>query len=438
MARAANIRTSIRRVADSRWSRLGRAAVHKYYTDLLGMRAAALSYWTLLSLVPFLAVTFSVLKAFGVDNFIDAFLLEALEPLGSGRTEITNRIIGFVSNAEAGVLGAAGVAGLFYTVVSLIGNIEEALNQIWRAQPGRAWARRYSEYLGLLLVGPVLMFAMLALIASAQSYWWVQGLIEIRVFGPMIALFTRVLPFFFLWGGFTVLYKTMPSADVRLRSALFGAAIAAILWQLTGMAFTAFIADSVNYTALYSGFAVVVVFFVWLNLAWWIVLLGGMVAYLHQHAVVFMRGWPAEMPDFAFEEWLVLAALSDIGRRYLSRASLATESELSDRLGVPLAQIERVIDKCVRRGLLLRSAEPRGISLGRAPEDISSAEILETVRGELIVPSLNSDAVAELLRSRDTVLRQGLAGITLKNLVDESLDDVPPGKESVGELRRDH
>jgi membrane protein len=438
MARAANIRTSIRRVADSRWSRLGRAAVHKYYTDLLGMRAAALSYWTLLSLVPFLAVTFSVLKAFGVDNLIDAFLLEALEPLGSGRTEITNRIIGFVSNAEAGVLGAAGVAGLFYTVVSLIGNIEEALNQIWRAQPGRAWARRYSEYLGLLLVGPVLMFAMLALIASAQSYWWVQGLIEIRVFGPMIALFTRVLPFFFLWGGFTVLYKTMPSADVRLRSALFGAAIAAILWQLTGMAFTAFIADSVNYTALYSGFAVVVVFFVWLNLAWWIVLLGGMVAYLHQHAVVFMRGWPAEMPDFAFEEWLVLAALSDIGRRYLSRASLATESELSDRLGVPLAQIERVIDKCVRRGLLLRSAEPRGISLGRAPEDISSAEILETVRGELIVPSLNSDAVAELLRSRDTVLRQGLAGITLKNLVDESLDDVPPGKESVGELRRDH
>ncbi len=135
MARAAKIRTSIGRVADSRWSRLARAAVHKYYTDLLGMRAAALSYWTLLSLVPLLAVTFSVLKAFGVDYFIEAFLLEALEPLGAGRSEITRRIVGFVSNAEAGVLGAVGVAGLFYTVVSLIGNIEDALNQIWRAQP---------------------------------------------------------------------------------------------------------------------------------------------------------------------------------------------------------------------------------------------------------------------------------------------------------------
>ncbi len=248
-------------------------------------------------------------------------MLEALEPLGVGRIEITRRIIGFVSNAEAGVLGAVGVAGLFYTVVSLIGNIEDALNQIWRAQPVRAWARRYSEYLGLVLVGPVVMFAALALIASAQSHWWVQSLIEIRLFGPVIALLGRVLPFFFLWTGFTVLYKIMPSADVHLRSALFGAAIAAILWQLAGMAFTAFIADSVNYTALYSGFAVVVVFFVWLNLAWLIVLLGSMVAYLHQHAPIFMRGWPAEMPDFAFEEWLVLIALSDIGRRYLSTSA---------------------------------------------------------------------------------------------------------------------
>jgi membrane protein len=194
----------------------------------------------------------------------------------------------------------------------------------------------------------------------------------------------------------------------------------------------------VNYAALYSGFAVVVVFFVWLNLAWLIVLLGGMVAYLHQHALVFMRGWPAEMPDFAFEEWLVLAALSDIGRRYLSRTQPATESELSDRLGVPLAQIERVIDKCVRRGLLLRLAEPRGISLARAPEDILAAEILETVRGELIVPTMKGEAVAELLGSRDALLRRGLADTTLKNLVHEFVDDLPPGEEVVEEMRRDH
>jgi membrane protein len=439
MAVLSNIRPfSIRRVADNRWSRLAREAVRKYYADMLNVRAAALSYWTLLSLVPFLAVTFSVLKAFGVDDFIEAFLLEALEPLGSGRIEITRRIVGFVSNADAGVLGAIGVAGLFYTVVSLIGNVEEALNQIWRSQPARVWTRRYGEYLGVLLVGPVLMFGALALIASAQSYWVVQALVEMRGFGPMIALMGQILPFLFLLTGFALLYKIMPSCDVRTRSALFGAAVAAILWQLTGMAFTAFVADSVNYTALYSGFAVVVVFFIWLNLAWLIVLLGGMIAYLHQHARVFMRAWPAESPDFAFEEWLVLRVLIEVARRYFAGNAPVNESLLSEQLGVPAAQIERVVDRCVGRGLLLRSAEPPGIGLARAPENISAAEVLETVRGELIVPTLAHEGIAEALRRRDAAMRDGLEGVTLRSLLDESLEDLPRPMESAGETTLRH
>jgi membrane protein len=441
MARAANSRRlSLRRSAvDNRWTRLGRAAYQKFYADLLMVRAAALSYWALLSLVPLLAVAFSVLKAFGIEHLIETFLNEALEPLGAGRTEIIQRIVGFVKNTEVGVLGAVGVAGLFYTVISLIGNVEEALNQIWRAQPVRAWTRRYGEYLGLLLVGPVFMFAAFALIASAQSYWLVQSLIEMRAFGPVLALLTRVLPFFILWAGFTLLYKIMPSADVHLRSALFGAAVAAILWQLAGIGFTAFVADSVNYRAIYSGFAVVVVFFIWLNLAWLIVLLGGMVAYLHQHAHIYIRGWPAErIPDFALEEWLALSLLSEIARGYLSGAAPPTASELSDGLGIPLAQIECVIDKCVRRGLLLRSAEPPGISLARAPENIPIAEILDTVRGELIVPTPEGDGIAEALRRRDTALREALDGMTLKSLVQEnSFGNLHP-HESFAETRRDH
>lgn len=418
-------RSSLRRVAvESRWSRLARAALRKYYADALSVRAAALGYWTLLSLVPLLAVTFSVLKAFGMEDSIQAFLLRALEPLGSGRIEIAMRIVDFVRNAQAGVLGAAGVAGLFYTVVSLVGSVEEALNQIWRAQPIRAWTRRYGEYLGILLVGPVLMFAAFGLIASAQSYWLLQWLGEMRLFGAVTAVLTRILPFFFLWAGFTFLYKIMPSADVHLRSAVFGAAVAAILWHLAGIAFTAFVVNSVNYTALYSGFAIVVVFFIWLNLAWLIVLLGGLVAYLHQHMKIYLHGEPVENADCSVQQWLTLSVLNEITRAYVSGKPLLMESQLSDRLAVPLAEIERVVDKCVRYGYLLRSAEPPGISLARAPEAIAAAEILEIVGGELTIPKAKSDAVARLLQRRDLALHQGLEGITLKSLAEDSLEGV--------------
>jgi membrane protein len=439
MARSVNNkRNAIRRSAtENRWMRLAGAGLQKYYTDLLSVRAAALSYWSLLSMVPLLAVAFSVLKAFGVENLIETVLLEALEPLGPDRNEIARRIVGFVGNAQAGVLGAAGVAGLFYTVVSLIGNVEEALNQIWRAQPIRAWTRRYGEYLGLLLVGPVLMFAAFALIASAQSYWLVQRLIEMQLFGSMIAVLTRVLPFFFLWAGFTCLYKIMPSADVHWRSALFGAAVAAILWHLAGIAFTAFVAGSVNYTALYSGFAIVVVFFLWLNLAWLIVLFGGMVAYLHQHAPIYMRGLAVETQDPAFEEWLVLRVLCEIARVYLAGKPPLTEGQLSAGVNIPLAQIERAVDRYIRRGLLLRSAEPPGISLARPPENISAVEILQTVHGELMIPRTSEDTVVQLLHRRDLALHNGLHGIDLKTLAEESSEYTrePP---LAAEVRRDH
>jgi DNA-binding IscR family transcriptional regulator len=130
--------------------------------------------------------------------------------------------------------------------------------------------------------------------------------------------------------------------------------------------------------------------------------------------------------------------LCDIARRHLSGEPPASEGEVSDRLGVPSAQIERVVDKGVRRGLLLRSAVPPGIGLARAPENISAAEILETVRGELIVPTSARDAAAEVLRRRDAALGEGLSGITLKSLIHETLDELPRTEETAGEIRRDH
>ena len=417
MASALNDKRFSTRAAliNSRWSRLARAAVDKYNADLLGLRAAALSYWTLVSVVPLLAVAFSVLKAFGVETLIESFLSEALEPLGPGRTTFTQQIVGFISNAQVAVLGAAGVVGLFYTAVSLISSVEEALNQIWRAQPIRAWPRRYGEYLGLLLIAPVFLFAVLALIATAHSTWLVQRLIEMRLIGSVFALLARVLPLLILWAGFAILYKIIPSAEVRFRSAIFGAALAAILWHLAGMAFTALVADSRNYTALYSGFAIAVVFFLWLNLAWLIVLLGGTMAYLHQHAHLYLRGQARENSTLATQEWVALRALSEIARAHLAGRAPLNEAELSDRLAVPQAQIDVVIEKLVAGRLLLRAVEPPGIGLARAPESVSAAEILETMRGELAPPKAD-DLMVELLRRRDQALQRGLDGITLKSL----------------------
>ena len=135
--------------------RLAIAVALEFRHRLLDARAAGLVYTTLLSLVPFLAVMFSVLKAFGVHHQIEPVLAQALEPLGPKGLEITGTIIGFVDNLKIGVLGVVGVAGLFYTTYSLIDKIEQALNAIWMVRQGRSWSRKFADYLSAVLVGPV-------------------------------------------------------------------------------------------------------------------------------------------------------------------------------------------------------------------------------------------------------------------------------------------
>ncbi len=127
----------------------------------LTLRAMSLVFTTLLSLVPVIAVSFSVLKAFGVHNQVEPLLFGFLEPLGDKGVEVTNQIIGFVDNIKVGVLGAVGIAMLIYTAVSLIQKVEDTFNYTWHVQRSRSFATRFSSYLSVIIIGPVLVFSSL-------------------------------------------------------------------------------------------------------------------------------------------------------------------------------------------------------------------------------------------------------------------------------------
>ena len=221
--------------------RLVWAAAMEFSNRLLDARAAGLVYTTLLSFVPFLAVTFSVLKAFDVHHSIEPVLAQALEPLGQKGEEITAQVIEFVSHIKVGVLGVVGIAGLLYTTYSLIDKIETTLNAIWRVQRGRSLTRKFTDYLSVVLVGPVLVVTALGLLASVQSNTVVQRIIRVQPFGYLIVSAAHLMPFVLLSGLFAFLYKFVPNTTVRFRSALVGGATAAILWVLAGEAFAAFV-----------------------------------------------------------------------------------------------------------------------------------------------------------------------------------------------------
>ena len=147
----------------------------------LNLRAMSLVYTTLLSMVPLLAVSFSVLKAFGVHNQIEPLLLNLVQPLGEKGNEIVVNLLGFVENMKVGVLGSVGLALLLYTVVSLIQKVESSFNYVWHAKSTRPFSRRFSDYLSVIMVGPVLMFSAIGMTASLMNSDVVQALVRMKL-----------------------------------------------------------------------------------------------------------------------------------------------------------------------------------------------------------------------------------------------------------------
>ncbi len=406
--------------------RLATAVGMEFRHRLLDARAAGLVYTTLLSLVPFLAVMFSVLKGFGVHHVIEPFLAQTLEPLGPKGREITATIIGFVDNIKMGVLGVFGIAGLFYTTYSLIDKIEQALNAIWQVKQGRTWERKFTDYLSAVLVGPVLVVSAFGLLASLQSHTLVQHLVRMEPFGTLLVWSGEVVPFLMLCAVFTFFYKMIPNTHVHMRSAIVGGISAAILWMIAGEAFARFVAASANYSAIYSGFAVLMLFLLWLYAGWMIVLIGAQFSFFHQYPMAYLSRLLWEQGTHVFREQLALKVLRVLGHHYLKGDRPLRLPELSSELTMPLSLVEEEVERLVDNGFVGRLQEPEGVSLIKSPDLILVKEVLDSGRNgspPWILPHLDtSDPVAGLLRRRDKAVERALVGETVRSL----LQDQPP------------
>lgn len=265
-----------------------------------------------------------------------------------------------------------------------------------------------------------MVFTALTLTASAQSYWLVERLVRIGFVSYIFTLTTNIMPFVLLCATFTFLYNLIPYTHVRLSSAFIGGATAGILWQVVGTGFAAFVANSAQYAAIYSSFAIMIIFLIWVYVGWLIFLVGAEIAYFHQHPYAFIRDALPGAKSHRFQEWLALSALIEITRRHFSQAPPWRPTELAAHLGV--SSLENLFDEFVRAGILLRSAEPEGVALARPPETVSVKDILDVVEEPAAAPIENAGPAAHILMRRDQAIQKALEGTTLRSLTAE----VPP------------
>jgi len=395
----------------------------------LNLRAMSLVFTTLLSLVPLIAVAFSVLKAFGVHNQIEPFLLSMLEPLGPKGPEITANIIGFVQNVKVGVLGSLGVAMLFYTIISLIQKIEHAFNFVWRVKRARTLARRFTDYLSVVMIGPVLVVAALGVAATVLNHNVVQSLQAIEPFGTLILAATKLLPYLMIITAFTFLYKFIPNTNVKLGPAVIGATVAGVLWIAVGTMFASFVASSSNYTAIYSSFAILFFFMIWLYLAWFILLTGSQVAFYLQHPKLVNYGNEHDELSPRLREKVGLSLMTRIAKRFYEQAPALTVNELEAETTLTNTVLQDLLLKLEQGGLLVEligdepSYQPaQDIANIKVSEILHCLRTAEEAEGLTVRIEVNSE-IEQLLNRLDNAQQTALEQVSLRDLVTGRIED---------------
>lgn len=403
--------------------RLVRRLAEDVVSGPITLHATSLVYTTLLSLVPLLALSFSLMRAFDVHMKVEPILLKFLEPLGQKGVDISNQIIDFVDNVKVGALSTVGLVLLLYSAITLIQKVEAAFNGIWQLRNNRALLRRMSDYLSVFIVGPLLVFTALGLSGTLLNHDFVQRMIEIEPFGFAYRVAAQLLPYVFVIAAFTFIYIFIPNTRVRFRPALVGGVVSGVLWQTTSWLFAMFVVSSTNYTAVYSSFAILFVFMVWVYVNWIIILIGADLVFYLQYPENLRIGRSEIRLSIRDSERIALLVLLIVGRYFYSKRQAVPYERLVAETGLPGRIIASTIG-LLKQGNLLTEVE-RGDSWVYQParplEETTLREALEIIRNCAGLPRNVTGAdfrkFDSLMAEVDRDLDQRLGAVNVKDLL---------------------
>jgi len=347
----------------------------------LNLRAMSLVYTTLLSVVPLAAFAFAVLKGFGLHRDLEPIIYEFLKPTGPRATEMTAQVMDFIDNTHGTVLGSLGLVFLLYAIVTTVQKVEEAFNFAWHVEQPRSLVRRISEYLSLMVVGPIFVVVVLGLFGALSGTRPALWLVEHPPFGQLLAVLGRAAPYVVVMAVFAFLYAFVPNTRVHARAAIVGGVVAGLLWAASGALFTRIVVASTRMVAIYAGFAIFLVTLIWVYLSWLILLVGAQLSFYVQNPRYLRAGQVEIRLTSRLRERLALSVMYLVGRSFVAGGPAWKLRDLAERLEVPGSALTSVTASLEKSGLLLVT-EVEQLVPGRALDQIGIHDILASVRDE--------------------------------------------------------
>ena len=389
----------------------------------VNLYAMGLVYATLLSLVPLIAFAFAVLKAFGAHRELQPIILEFFKPMGASAEEFTAKVMEFADSVSTGLVGSVGLALLLWTLLGTIRKVEDGFNFLWRVEEPRSFARRVTEYVALLIVGPIVVVSFIGLSHNALETATAGIGRYMPFFERMVAIGQKVSPYFMVAAIFTAVYMFVPNTKVKLKPAIIGGVVAGILWAAVGQIFTALVVYSTRLTVVYAGFAIIVAALLWTYFGWLILLIGAQLSFYVQNRNYLRMGLTELRLSGVQREQLTLKAMFLIARSYQDGKTRWSVDTLAHELAMPGIAISRIVHALEAAHLVTLTDDERLLP-ARDLAQISIQEIVDIARnekaGQVGWRNLKIPAVDAISKTMDDAWRKSCGEMTLRDLIKDA------------------
>ena len=394
-----------------------------FVRDRLLLHASALTYFTMISLIPVFAIVIGIASAMGVES---DFAAGIVEKLAAGAPGAQQYILEQIGSADLKAMGGIGAGIVFVVTVLGISNIEGAFNTIWGVPKHRSWGRRFPDYLAILAVIPLLATG-LSVATGLKSPWLLQHLRQYEAFSLLYELGLKQLPWLTLSGAFALMFWFLPNTKVKFSSAALGGAVAGVLVLIAQNAYLSYSVGVARANALYGAFAQLPLLFGWIYVFWAIVLFGAELAFAHQNLASYRRELRGSAARPAEQEEIALRIALQVARAFRDAAPPQTTDNLAGELNAPVRVVRDVVAQLETAGILARRGGPSdadAYQLGQPAEQIRAVDILTALRGTRVPTAGDGSAavVDRLLEDLDLAAVSGGGARTLSELLAEISD----------------
>ncbi|MES3008189.1 MAG: YihY/virulence factor BrkB family protein [Pseudomonadota bacterium] len=417
--------------------RIGYAVGRDLSEGQLSLRAMGLVYYTVIALIPLLALTFSVLKGLGVHNAMEPALLNLLSPLGERSVEVTGSIVSFVDNVRVDVLSIVSLVVLLYTVLNMMQKVEESFNFIWSVNKGRSFANRISEYLFAIIASPLLIFVSVGITSYVSTNVFERYLQALSFGGVLLQILATITAFLVMSLAFTFAYSFIPNTRVRFRSAFIGGVMTTLIWKGMGQIFQSVFSNSTTNEVIYLAFFSVILVMIFMYLGWLVLLTGSSIAYYHQYPAKARSGRRRSQLSIEEQEVSILSVVYLIIAHFQHHEEPWSAGELADQLRLNPLVIDDILALLHDIDFIRPTHEdPEKYLPSGAVEDCTVMAIREKIRTfTRDSRSSGSSAVRRkihiLLTEADTLLEQQMGELRFIDL-DTNSDNNPDNPATDG------